>query len=82
MTHEEYLKMSYLERVENADLGVETSPLSKDEKKAIYDYLKKCGAEDFYKRVFIEGDEDDFLRFARAGELMSPCAIHQYLCSD
>lgn len=81
MTYEEYQDMDFLDRVKYAHMGMKLCPLSTEEKQLIYDYLKKCGAEGFYESVFIEDCAEDFLRFAKENELMSPCAIHQYLVS-
>ena len=59
----------------------EKSTMSEEDKKLIYEYLKKCGAEGFYERVFLEGDEDAFLEFAKNNQPNTPCSIHQYLTS-
>lgn len=59
----------------------EKSAMPVEDKKLIYEYLKKCGAESLYERVFDEGDEDAFLQFAKTNQPNDLCSIHQYLTS-
>lgn len=61
----------------------EKSPMSKENKELIREYLKKCRAESCLFDVFFRGDEETFLKWAKeGGGLTSASDIVLYIWTD